>query len=602
MGTSLYDQFLKEQGGGSPSSGSLYDQFLKGASPQGPAGMDIHEEYRRGLLGKRMARENQNDREAAALETTPLPGAIGKAGISTLLNIGQALPGMEAVQAGIGSAVSRLPTWMGGSEQPLSYNESLETVRGLAGAHPAKVLARGLSGAALAPLLPASPVASGALLGYAEGALSPDMDQSLLERTGRGAVGAGIGALLGKGLEKTGTVVRALRTKTPQANILQRQAERAESAARLYGAAQSEGERNGANTAVRSFIQEPEIADRIAALKTLEQYQHLADDSPEMMRALARSMSDEAKMLQKGMAQVDPSKPNTLRDKAKSLGLTKARLKRVVSEPSVTTKPPLYYDVPGTSVVREPKPPLTLDVAPEVLETEAVFSRGTPYRQGHVMEGTAGAARGNQAQVAIDASGRAIAVSPRDVQGPAGPAFQLREQPEQLLRPGVRIETPGMRVQTAPGQPGFELTSSPMRVQTAPAETVTEPAMMPSFREAEADFARRTRDIEAIGKGMNALQGATKNKRPTFDQIQSKKTKTPETFAAWYQTASPSEKQAAIEGILGDVKNAFGEPGWRLQSGRRATGKAAEILRSVDPSSTEDILRLLGIATAASTP
>lgn len=98
---------------------------------------------------------------------------------------------------------------------------------------------------------------------------------------------------------------------------------------------------------------------------------------------------------------------------------------------------------------RSTKPALALDVPAETHAVDPTVQPERDAQTGPIMEGTAGTDRGNQAQVSVDANGKSTAVSPRDVQGPAGPAFQLRANPGKIT-PGVEINTPAMRVQTAP--------------------------------------------------------------------------------------------------------------------------------------------------------
>ncbi len=466
-------QIRGQQGPG--STGDI-DAALAQIRGQASQGHDWHAEYASGALAKRMSAANARDAANLADERS----ANGETALdpiaSHIANLASGIPGVEAAQAFVRSKVRGEPY----AQSLTDLRESAKTINPVA-----RYGEKMLGAAPLAALLPGSPAIQGAILGGADQALAAD-PESLGRRAFNTAAGAGVGAAVGKLVDVGTSAVKAGFAKNPQANILARQADRAASAAKLYGAAQTEGEMNGANTAVRQFIQEPEIASRIEALQSLEQYKNTPADSPEMMRALARNMSDEAKTLSKGMAVTDPSKPNTLREKAISLADLKKRLTNTVSDPSL----------------------------------------------------------------------------------PMGP------------------------------QP--------------PGGTIIEPSMMPSFREASQDFAQRSSEIDALRKGMSALQGESGQQRPTPNAVISKNPKTLEAFANWSQTAgpkggpvSPGELQAAREGVLGDLSNAwrYEKQGIRMAPFRHDAAVASKLLRAApDKSQTlTDLLQSLGL-TSLNTP
>lgn len=408
-------------------------------------GHDFHAEYASGALTKRMA--GANARDAANLKdeeasTPSVPAQIGDRLAANLANVSQGIPGAERLQAGVRSVVRRQP-----------YQESLKDIRGSVDEIPAvaKYGERMAGGLLTTPFLPANPALAGAVLGGADAALDAD-EMSGGRRAFNTVAGAGTGAVVGKVADKLGTALKAGFTKSPEANLLKRQADRAKSAKNLYDIALAQGKGATVPPEVTAYLAEPEIAARVGALQKLDEFKGLAPDSPEMLDALYKTLGDEAKQIGKGLAQADPSKPNTGRFRQRDVGGKKDRL--------------------------------------------------------------------------LDA-----------------------------LDP-----------------------------------------MMPTYRGAVEDFAKQSGEIAAVGRGMNAMQG---NGRPSFRQIMSKDSKTPATFLEWAKNASPSEIAAAKEGILGDVKNAFGQPGWRLKEGRDASGKASKLLRDLDPSASENVLKLLGLVNAS---
>lgn len=560
MGTSLYEQYQQEQK--PPQSGSLYDQFkAEQAGTPAPTRPRFVSDATSALPRNRP--NASGDFQAATANAGQQLKFAGQVAGSHLLNAAQGIPGAEAAEAYAGSKLTGQP-----------YQQALASLRGRiqrdVGDSPIRTVEQVAGTAPLALLKPLQAMGaakSGALIGGAGQALGAD-DESALERAGKTVAGAAGGFAVGKALDLGATALGAARTPSPQANMIKRQADRAESAVRLFGAAQTEGEMNGATHAVQQFLQEPEIAQRIQALQQLEQYKNTPADSPEMIRALARSMSDEANALEKGLAVTDPSKPNTLRERIQSLGRQKKRLIDVVSSPST-------------------KPPLTLDVAPEVTEVQPQITPGRETQAGPITgkplaETTTAPSDPTLRQALRDFPQSSL---PPQMQGPGGPAFQLRGQPDKVI-PGVRIETPGMRVQTAPAE--------------------AEPAMMPSFREASEDFARRSQEMEALRKGMFALQGESGLRRPTPNNIVADNPKTREAFANWVQRGgpkggpvSPGEIDAARQGILGDLSNAwrYEKQGLRAAPFRRTANAATELLREAPTQgqSTTDLLKQLGL-------
>ena len=178
--------------------------------------------------------------------------------------------------------------------------------------------------------------------------------------------------------------------------------------------------------------------------------------------------------------------------------------------------------------------------------------------------------------------------------GPAGPQFQMAGRPP-VVRPGVRIESPAMRI------------------QTAPAEDV--PAAMPSFPAAVAERARMGRDRDAFNTAVGMTRRITGGKVTPVKQLEDKSP------AAWLDQIlgySPSELERATAGTLGAAKEGMGihaptshatlfgtlsnlaKPATRLNRIApyvRALDEAAG--RSVvQPREWEDVLRALGVLNA----
>jgi hypothetical protein len=75
--------------------------------------------------------------------------------------------------------------------------------------------------------------------------------------------------------------------------------------------------------------------------------------------------------------------------------------------------------------------------------------------------------------------------------------------------------------------------------------------VMPSYRKAVQTFAKHSGEIDAVTRGRDVLAEAI---RPGIKTGAQAVDNSPEAFLAWAKQASPAERQAAAEGILGAVK------------------------------------------------
>jgi hypothetical protein len=111
--------------------------------------------------------------------------------------------------------------------------------------------------------------------------------------------------------------------------------------------------------------------------------------------------------------------------------------------------------------------------------------------------------------------------------GPAGPTFQLRAQPEKVT-PGVRIETPSMRVQTAPAE------------QT--------PSVMPSLRKAVRVHSGMAKQRDAMRTGADATRRLLTGSKVPGKKLE---TQSPEAFLERIEGMTPKQASSALEGVLG---------------------------------------------------
>jgi hypothetical protein len=520
---------------------------LKALKTQPPQqGHDYHAEFQSGALAKRMAGANARDTASAEeLDDTsagPLRAA-GQALAATGANIAQGIPGMERAQAAIGTigtgdtygqSLDRLRKTTGKIQGPL------RTAERIAGSIPLMAVpgARALS-----------PVAGGALLGGADQALSAD-EMSGGERAARTAGGAAFGAATGKLGEAVLTGGRMLLTKNPAANLLMQQAKRAESAKAMYDAALKSGQGKAITPEIQSFLADPEITPIIEQLQATS-HRGVAAESPEMLDAIYKTLSDQAKLIKKGMSVSDPSRPNTGRFRGEFVNSMKNKLLSAMEKPSTITT---TKEVPALETARSPNPSV-----PDAIDAFRA-------RSGEAARRAQGGAQPNKNPFSSQASAETQA------QRSAREMLE-RQSAEKIVSPSL----------SGAPQP----------------HTITEethlPAVMPTYRHAVEDYAKRSGEIEATQRGYDALRGGLSKRLPSSKNLT---TKTPEGLTEWAKSITPAQKEAAQSGVLGGVKLAV--KATPFTEGRRALLKAPSIGRSIGSRSQamSDLLAKLGLVAA----
>lgn len=232
--------------------------------------------------------------------------------------------------------------------------------------------------------------------------------------------------------------------------------------------------------AIRDVLSDPYMAPHIAAIRQLPQMQGVATTDPAFLHALYKRLSDIEGGAMTGLESVEARNPNTKAETQDAARTLKDRLLGAME--TAGEKPPITFEVPEATHTVEPQ-----------------ITPGREPQRGPVLAGTAGRAMGDQAQVSVGPNGAATVVSPRDVQGPAGPAFQLRAQPD-VVRPGIVAQTPAMRIQTAPAQ--------------------AVPAYMPEYRGAVDQAHEGFTQLDALQKGYEALPALAKTTQMTPQQVE----------------------------------------------------------------------------------
>lgn len=516
---------------------------LKGPAqaPSDPLGLMTAPSMDKLALAKRLAAQPQEEDQSG-------PGYLERLA-AHVLNAGQGIPGVEAIEAGAGALGSKL------TDNPMSYSQSLEALRGATGEIGGKTAAaeRMMGSVATLPFLPANPAGAGALLGGADQLLSADPNQSVGMRALKTAGGAAAGALLGKGADMTLTAGRSLLSANPAtaflnqsyaANLLSRQAAKAEAAKTLFDRAIAEGQGRTGTAQIQAYLAEPDVAEIVKGLQETRAFQNTPADSPEMLDAIFKTFSDKAKAAKKGLDAFNPSKANLGRFNSRNISQAQQDMLDAMSGGGETIRSAALKHPNGT-VIESPSHFQAL--------LDANSKHG--FRSGDFADGADGF---------VTSKGR----------------FVGRKEGEEIaVRSG----------QASAAKDGAGLHSD--NLSAAPTT-----APMPTYREAVTEYAKHSAAEDALKKGYDATAA---NLHEGIPSSRTTMKTGPEVFEKWAKTATPEQSKAAVEGALAASRaGLLSKP---LTTGRRALGAASSTIRKTQGDWGADVTKkgLLGLRNSA---
>lgn len=522
-----------------------------------PKPHDYHAEFKSGALQQRMQGANARDVASAKEEDAAQPGYVER-GLTHVLNAAQGIPGMEAVEAEAGRQGSTL------TDHPMDYTTSLQRLRERTGQIGGKTsfAEHVMGGLATLPFLPENGAAAGATLGAADQLFAADPDRGKLERVARGAGGAAVGGVVGKTAEMAGPWLRSLKAKSTPANLIARDAARKESANEMYSASINANKGMPLPDEATAFLAHPDVApikDRLLSMDL-----GLKPDSPELFDAVYKALSDQEKVAQKGLAVAEPGKPNMGRATLTHLGALKEKFMKAATQPGtrkVTT------EIPEVRIATaQTPPPSTRDALRAFQERSAEAARRAE-----------GGAAPNANPFSSQASGETV---------------MQKSARESLERRHAEASVPAPKITGKP-------TVIPARTET---RAVPSAPPLPGYGEAVQDYARRSADIKGVERGSDALNNAVSSGKVAGKNLVKKSR---EGFSQWAADAEPSQRQAASEGILGNLKDSqkltfghvLGTPFVPKPSPEMSA--APDLLRRVqDPTqAAHDLLVKLGLIT-----
>ncbi len=471
---------------------------------------------------------------------------LARGAAANVLNAAQGIPGMERGEVLAGMAGSRLP-----GNTPLTYEQSLAAPRSQTSSIPPtlsipeKVAGGAVFGSAL-PLKQATTLGAGikqgakvgSAIGAADQALAAD-PESLVRRglgtVAGGVIGGGAGAIAGalplvinKARDLFGLAKRVNESPTAGAQAVAQKNNMTDVDAANYGRVNAQVAAHPTSPDVQAAFDHPTVKTYVDMVRKSPSFANASDAD---VAVQADQLMTAQKLGLKKAATVNPREAASIRMELRDVNAGQKVLRNAIASPGY--KPPITVnteDLPG--------------VAPNRIETEPVYSRQPGLGrdetvQGPVLPGTAGRARGDLSQVAVNPSGSAERVAPRDVQGPMGPAFQLRADPNRMVRPGVSIETPGMNIETAP----------PQRV----------PAVAAAYPKAVAGRAQNEGTAKLFGQGYNDADLIMKNQLPKAkpeNVVNTLAEKSPEGIAQKIETMSPADAEKYLGGQFASAKEA----------------------------------------------
>lgn len=470
----------------------LNEENAKGAAPSA-AQRQLHARD----VARRMTSANEAD--AASVPSYPTAALGGLAALA------RNIPGMEAVQAGarsldshMGAFKHRIGIPFSPDVKPQSYTDALHDIRGAEADNPASGANSLIGGTIAAGVMPGGPVASGALYGGAEGLLAAD-PMSIGERATRTAVGAGIGALIGKVLPAAATYAGSKFKPTLGAQHVAREAAMGTADEAAYGLAAEQGAAAGSSPAITKVFAEPDIKPFVDLVKGSRKYAG-ADDAT-VLREVYKQMSREQTGLTKRLGEQGYDAATALR--AQNIGLAKKQLLNAAEAPWTAAT-----EAPSIATAQSPNPSLS----------EALDS----FRQ-------------RSAEAARRATGGAQPNPNPFSSQPSAETVAQRSAREMLERSGAEgVVSPALS-----GAPG-------------PRMLMTEhPGAMTALRGAIKQHAAMSGEEAAMEQGADVANRILSNAR-----IGGKKLgiKSPEAFARDVKDMTPGEAQAAIDGILGRMK------------------------------------------------
>lgn len=363
--------------------------------------------------------------QTGQLPASAKPPTSGPGWAAHVLNISKGIQGMERLEAAAGAIGNNIP-----------YEQSLKALRDVTGQVTGNAATAEHIGGSLVPLAfpflrGLSAVKAGAALTGADQALSADQ-MSPAERAVRTAGGATLGAVLGRVADVGVTGVRSLLTKNTASQLLEKQAARAASANRLYGAALAEGQGQQATPAIKAFLAEPDIAEIVTELQSTRPFQGASAESPEMLDAVYKTLSDRAATVKKGLESVTPNKPNIGRFRGQDIKAAQEDALNAISGSSMPGPMPTYREAVadfakrsremeaiqrGNDAVRAgmskaiPSGKAALKKSPETF-ADWMATKGTPADATAATQGILGAVKTGMQRAPLTTGRRALMAAP----------------------------------------------------------------------------------------------------------------------------------------------------------------------------------------------
>lgn len=351
----------------------------------------FHDEYSTGNLGRRMAAENAQD--AAMVGPTDMPNIAARAGLATEANLMRGLPPLAMAQ-NAARALFRGQSYTGAkNEIDAETNNIPEVARGVGrglGAAPAMMMLPGAT-------IPQTMMSMGAV-GLTKGMDDPNLSASarfsgMAKDAAINAATAGVFGVAGAGFNAGRKLLRnygrAREAPTLGQTSLDKADEITTAGQQNYPPAVEGAVGREVPPHVTELVNNQDFAPIAETIAKMPDYRGMSRTDPRFLDQMFKNLTDQGLAAEKPLAAPDPNAANTKRLVLQRVGTLKKQLLDAMTSAGM-------------------KPPMTMDVPAETVETESQRIEGRPNLVG---------------------------------------------LPTHMDVPGVEASTSGMRVQTAPGEP-----------------------------------------------------------------------------------------------------------------------------------------------------
>lgn len=578
MGISLYEQYQRDTAPNA-SGDSLYAQFQA---------EQRHKDFASGKLGRDVA--NANDQDQADILSTPQAAgkAIGEAletplagtsGGRLLMSGARKLTNPDQpfadIQRDVNRETSDVPYFsaLGRGVGALAETGGLTKLAGTGIVKAAPKLARVL----------ATPAGQGAVMGGADEALNNDPDSGIGNRALRTVAGAAIGGAAGKVLETAQTGLRAVTGRSLGDAAIARRNAMTAADKQNYGNAAREGTDYFTRLNEAQGNAEAANANNARTLESARQ-EAIAANAETTRAAEAHNATRDAMVANASQMTTAPAPHPTVRE---ALDALRSRSAAVVSRSEGTVAQQQAREALDRRAAEASVPEMRTGPGPGIPPKAAPGDGLMRVPQSNADLGLVdmpipqsplalrSALTSTDIKPFVDIVRESRSLKGADDAKVLREAYRLMSDRQGVLRNRV-VSTDDFKAGT--NLENIDIGAAKRALVDASGD------VMPSFRGAVDTHASNARQIQSLREGADATKRLVKGAQPAGKNLESK---TPEGFLASLPQKNGPELDAALEGVLGSVKQNIGpsaslRQGFGLIPSLKAPAQASRFVRSID--------------------